>query len=125
MRLITSLLFVAVGLASGCAHTPKVAAAELKELSGKFSSQMHENYEINLLDSAKGAHIDKFWKVDDKVLNLAERLSSNIPSTGSELINSNCNYSKQPHCLDPKAVEDQNSKRPLYSFPNDNRHLQD
>jgi transaldolase len=66
---------------------PKVAAAGLKELSGKFSSQMHENYEVILLDSAKDAHLEKFWEVDDKVLNLAERLSSNLPSSGPELIN--------------------------------------
>ena len=30
--------------------------------------------------------IEKFWEVDNKVLNLAERLSSKIPASGSELI---------------------------------------
>ena len=65
---------------------PKVAAAGRKELSGKFSSRTHENYDVSIFDSAKDAHIEKFWEVDDKVLNLAERLASKMPSTGSELI---------------------------------------
>lgn len=65
---------------------PKVAAAGHKELSGKFSSRMHENYDISMFDSAKEAHVEKFWEVDTKVLRLAERLASKVPATGSELI---------------------------------------
>jgi transaldolase len=65
---------------------PKVAASGHKELSGKFTSRTHENYEVSMFDSAKEAHIEKFWEVDSKVLSLAERLSSKIPSSGSELI---------------------------------------
>ena len=65
---------------------PKVAAEGKKELSGKFTSRTHENYDASIFDSAKNAHIEKFWEVDDKVLKLAERLSSKIPSTGVELI---------------------------------------
>jgi transaldolase len=65
---------------------PKVAAAGRKELAGKFTSRTHENYDISIFDSAKGAKTEKFWEVDDKVLNLAERLSAKIPATGSELI---------------------------------------
>jgi transaldolase len=65
---------------------PKVAASGHKELSGKFSSRTHENYEVSLYDSAKGACIEKFWEVDNKVLNLAERLASKSPATGSELV---------------------------------------
>lgn len=65
---------------------PTIAAAAKKSLSGEFVSRMHENYEVSLYESAKAAHIEKFWKVDDCVLNLAERLVSNIPSTGIELI---------------------------------------
>ncbi len=64
----------------------KVAAAGRKELSGQFSGRTHENYEVSLYSSAKGAHIEKFWKVDDNVLSLAERLSGNVPSTVQELI---------------------------------------
>lgn len=65
---------------------PKVAAAGRKELSGKFSSRTHENYDVVLYESAKDAHIEKFWEVDNKVLSLAERLAANVPATGSELI---------------------------------------
>jgi len=66
---------------------PKVAEAGRKSLPGKFSSKMHENYEISLYDSAKEAKIEKFWKVDDKILNLAERLASKVPSSGKEIVN--------------------------------------
>ena len=66
---------------------PKVAAAGRKELSGNFTSHIHENYEVNLNDSARGAGIEKFWEVNSNVLNLAERLAGKVPSTGPELIN--------------------------------------
>jgi transaldolase len=65
---------------------PKVAAAGRKSLPGKFSSRMHENYDVSVYESAKEAQIEKFWKVNDKVLTLAERLASRVPSTGKELI---------------------------------------
>ena len=65
---------------------PKVAAAGHKELSGKFISHTHENYDVSMFDNAKDAHIEKFWEVDDKVLKLAERLSAKLPSSGPELI---------------------------------------
>jgi transaldolase len=65
---------------------PKVAAAGHKELSGKFSSRTHENYDVSIFDSAKDAHIEKFWEVDSKLLKLSERLAAKIPATGSELI---------------------------------------
>ena len=35
---------------------------------------------------AKDAKIEKFWEVDNKVLNLAEKLVRKMPATGSELI---------------------------------------
>jgi transaldolase len=65
---------------------PKVAAAGHKELSGKFSSRTHENYDVSIFDSVKDAHIEKFWEVDNKVLKLAGRLAGKIPASGSELI---------------------------------------
>ena len=65
---------------------PKVAAAGRKELTGKFSSLTHENYDVSLYSSAEGAHIEKFWEVNDRVLNLAERLASKVPATGTELV---------------------------------------
>jgi transaldolase len=65
---------------------PKVAADGHKELSGIFTSRTHENYEVSMFESAKTAHIEKFWEVDNNVLHLAERLAAKIPATGSELI---------------------------------------
>jgi transaldolase len=65
---------------------PKVASSGRKSLKGKFSSRMHKDYEVNIYPAGKEAHLEKFWIVDDKVLNLAERLSSKIPESGPELI---------------------------------------
>lgn len=65
---------------------PKVAAAGHKELSGKFSSRLHENYDVSIYESAKDAHIEKFWEVNNKVLKLADRLAAKVPVTGAELI---------------------------------------
>lgn len=65
---------------------PKVAAAGHKDLPGKFTSRTHENYPVSMFDSAKDAHIEKFWTVDENVLNLAERLAAKVPSSGAELI---------------------------------------
>jgi len=65
---------------------PRVAAEGHKSLNGKFTSRIHENYDISLYESAKDAHIEKFWEVNDNVINLAERLSSKVPASGTELI---------------------------------------
>jgi len=65
---------------------PKVAEAGRKSLTGNFSPRTHENYDVKLYQSADGAHIEKFWEVDDKVLSLAERLSAKMAATGQELI---------------------------------------
>lgn len=65
---------------------PKVAATGHKELSGKFSSQIHNNYDVSIFESAKDAHVEKFWEVDSKVLKFSARLASNIPATGAELV---------------------------------------
>ncbi|HEX2969651.1 MAG TPA: transaldolase family protein [Bacteroidales bacterium] len=65
---------------------PKVAAAAHKDLSGKFVSHTHENYEANLNENAAGAHIEKFWEVNDKVQKLSARLDQKMPASASELI---------------------------------------
>lgn len=65
---------------------PKVAAAGHKEIKDKFTSRTHENYEVSMFDSAKDAHIEKFWEVDNKVLKLSERLAAKLPTTGMELV---------------------------------------
>jgi transaldolase len=65
---------------------PKVASAGRKALRGKFKSRIHENYDVSIFEAAKDAHIEKFWTVSDKVLNLAEKLAAKVPATGAELI---------------------------------------
>jgi len=65
---------------------PKVASAGHGSLSGKFTSRIHENHEVSLYSSAADAQIEKFWEVDDKVLNLSERLGKKLPSSGMELV---------------------------------------
>jgi transaldolase len=65
---------------------PKVAASGRSSLSGNFTSRLDENYDVNLYSSAKDAHIEKFWEVEEKVVKLAGRFSSKPPSTGVELI---------------------------------------
>jgi len=65
---------------------PKVASAGHKSIKDKFTSRMHMNYETGISASGKAAHLEKFWTVDDKVLNLAERLAAKVPETNTELI---------------------------------------
>lgn len=65
---------------------PKVAAAGRKELPGKFSSRIHENYDVSIYESAKGSGVEKFWEVDNKVLKFSERVAEKVPVSGAELI---------------------------------------
>ncbi len=98
---------------------PKVAAAGRKALSGKFVSRMHENYDVSMYSSAEGAQIEKFWIVDDCVINLAERLSAKVPATGAELLH----IAKEEGCTEmfpsltkeEKAFIASDGKIPVYS----------
>jgi transaldolase len=65
---------------------PKVAAAGRANLSGNFTSALDNVYPVNMNDSASGTGVEKFWEVDKKVLGLADRLSSVLPSTAEELV---------------------------------------
>jgi transaldolase len=65
---------------------PKVAATGRKELSGTFTSRLHENYDVSIFDTAGDAAVEKFWQVDEKVLKFSERIASRIPASGQELI---------------------------------------
>lgn len=65
---------------------PKVASIGHDTLKGSFRSRMHENYKTGIFSHVGDAHLEKFWEVDDNVLNLAEKLSEKIPSTGAGLI---------------------------------------
>jgi transaldolase len=98
---------------------PKVAASGHKELSGKFTSRLHENYEVSIFDSAKVSHIEKFWEVDNKVLHLAERLATRVPATGSELIHiaheEGCEDMFPSLSKEEKAFIASDGKIPVYS----------
>jgi transaldolase len=65
---------------------PKVAAAGHASLSGKFTSKLTENYAVKLNDSASGASIEKFWEVDNKVVELGKQLSLKVPLSGEEFV---------------------------------------
>lgn len=65
---------------------PKVAAAGRKELKGKFTSRMHENYPVNMNEEAKGSGVEKFWEVDQKILSFSARVAGKVPATGMELV---------------------------------------
>ncbi len=98
---------------------PKVAVAARAELHNKFSSRMHEDYEVTLYSSAEGAHIEKFWEVDDNVLGLSERLASSLPATGAELVH----IAREEGCADmfpflskdEKTTVAKDGKIPVYS----------
>jgi transaldolase len=98
---------------------PKVAAAGRKELPGNFSSRIHENYEVSMYESAREAHIEKFWTVDDRVLTLAERLASKVPDTGAELIHlayeAGCEDMFPALSKEEKAYIASDGKIPVYS----------
>ena len=64
---------------------PKVAEAGHKELKGKFTSRMHENYEISIFDSEKKSAVEKFWEVDSRILKFSQRVSEKVPGSGAEL----------------------------------------
>jgi transaldolase len=98
---------------------PKVAAAGHKELSGKFKSRTHENYDVSIFDSGKNAHIEKCWEVDKKVLKLAEKLAAKLPATGQELVhivqNEGCEDMFPSLTKEEKAILAADGKIPVYS----------
>jgi transaldolase len=65
---------------------PKVAASGHRELSGKFESRTHENYDISIFNPSAQDGIEKFWEVDDKVLRFSEKLAAQVPTTSQQLI---------------------------------------
>lgn len=98
---------------------PKVAAAGHKEIKEKFISRTHENYEVSMFDSAKDAHIEKFWEVDNKVLKLSERLAARLPATGIELIHiaheEGCEDMFPSLSKEEKSIIASDGKIPVYS----------
>ena len=64
---------------------PKIAAAGHKELTGSFSPKLEEDYEPGLSINPSDERMDRFWKVDEKLIALAHRLGNNLPDTGDKL----------------------------------------
>jgi transaldolase len=98
---------------------PKVAAAGRKSLKGNFTSRTHEVYEVSLYPAAKDARIEKFWDVDDNVLNFSQRISEKLPSTGTELIHiaheEGCEDIFPSLSKEEKAIIAGDGKIPVYS----------
>jgi transaldolase len=90
---------------------PKVAATGKASLSGKFHSRIHESYDVSMFESARDSRIEKFWEVDDKVLALAEKLSSKVPETADELIS----RSHDAGCEDMFPIITEEEKRAVES----------
>jgi transaldolase len=65
---------------------PKVAATGHNEIKRNLKPGINNNFEVNINESGKDAQIDKFWKVDENVLNFSSKLCSKIPATGSEIV---------------------------------------
>jgi transaldolase len=65
---------------------PTVANAGRTNLNGKFLSQMNNTFPVNLFPSANGMAVEKFWEVDDKIIELGKQLASRIPLSGEELV---------------------------------------
>ncbi|HDZ41513.1 MAG TPA: transaldolase [Bacteroidetes bacterium] len=64
---------------------PKVAGMGRKELTGNFMSRLDEDYNTGLSFDPSGEGMDKFWKVDSKLIVLARKLGNKLPVTGHEL----------------------------------------
>jgi transaldolase len=98
---------------------PKIAAAGRKSLNGNFASRTHENYEVSLYPSSKDAKVEKFWDVDDKVLNFSKRISEKLPATGAELIHiaheEGCEDIFPSLSKEEKAIIAGDGKIPVYS----------
>jgi transaldolase len=65
---------------------PKVAAAGRANLKPDFTSMVGKEYPVNMSDLSKGTGVEKFWMVDDKIINFAAALADKLPSTGKELV---------------------------------------
>lgn len=64
---------------------PKVAAAGRANLAGSFISKLGAKYPVVLNDEGKRSGIEKFWEVDDLVVDFIKEVTSELPQTGAEL----------------------------------------
>ncbi|HLN19973.1 MAG TPA: transaldolase family protein [Bacteroidales bacterium] len=98
---------------------PKVASEANTNLKGKLKSRIHENYEVSILDESNREHIEKFWKVDARILKFSSRVAAKVPVNASELIH----IAHEEGCEDmfpflskeEKAVMAADGKLPVFS----------
>ncbi len=64
---------------------PKVAAAGRKQLSGNFLSKLGVVYPVNMSGTGKGTGLEKFWDVENELVDLGRALASDLPASGAEL----------------------------------------
>ena len=64
---------------------PKVAGLGYRELTGDFISRLDEDYAPGLSFDPSNEGMDKFWKVDPGLLQLASDIGNNLPGSGHEI----------------------------------------
>lgn len=64
---------------------PGVAGSGRQELSGSFSNILDKDYKPGLSIDHASEGMNKFWEVDERLLELASYLGNNLPSSGPEL----------------------------------------
>jgi len=64
---------------------PKVAGLGHRELTGDFISRLDEDYASGLSFDPSNEGMDKFWKVDPGLLQLASDIGNNLPRSGHEI----------------------------------------
>lgn len=64
---------------------PKVAAAGRKQLSGKFLSKLGVVYPVDISDAGKGTGLEKFWEVENELVEFGRLIAANLPASGDDL----------------------------------------
>ena len=64
---------------------PKVAAAGRKQLSGKFLSKLGVVYPVDISDAGKGTGLEKFWEVENELVEFGRLMAANLPASGDDL----------------------------------------
>jgi transaldolase len=63
---------------------PKVAAAGRKQLSGNFLSKLGVVYPVNISEEGKGTGLEKFWEVDNELVEFGRSITIDLPASGDE-----------------------------------------
>ena len=65
---------------------PKVAAAGRANLPGTFISRLGTVHPVGINAEGKHSGCEKFWIVDNRVVDFGNSINNNVPATGDELI---------------------------------------